>query len=154
MSTQLAQLARPGAHRSTQSAAPRAQPAVPHAPAVHPCVRPRAQRLAARAPRAAAPCAQRPPAACTPCACPVCAVRPSTRSPSRLHACCAPYTPTCAPQRPCPAPCLSVAIPFCIATQFCLLQPAIRTSVLQYTSSTLQPQSHNTKYCIAIQTAL
>ena len=98
----------------------------------------RAWHASAHAPRAAAPrCLQRPPA------------RPT-------HACLR------APRAPCaPNTCPACAHAFCHNTiLYCdtIFPPAalpatIRTSVLQYTSSTQQPLSHNTEYCIAIQTA-
>ena len=106
----------PGPTEHTQvrtGRAPSAQAAHP----ARPCCR-APQPRAPMAPRAwaccsspaARACAQRSPVACTPCARPTCAVPPSARSPSRLSSCCAPRTPTCAPQR-LPAPACAPSMP-------------------------------------------
>ena len=146
-----------------------------HSPRPTRAPRPRACRPASpapRTPRAPAPVAAR---ACRPCArsrlSPQLLARPSALP---AHPAARPV-PACAPSTPCRAPsvlsplsqykilyCDTASYPIpcnttqelsnCIATQFSCntIPPAIQTSVLQYTSSTLQPLSHNTKFCIAI----
>ena len=177
------QPARPGHAPSAQATrAPRAQrqPAAHRAPAPR-LSRSSRLRPACRAPRL--PCALRACRSLlrTPARPLRLSARPAHARAvlARPSACCTPTAtptpaPTCAPRaRParCPAalPFYRNTILYCdtifllqpfqpqynpFVLQYHSSQPAIRTSVLQYTSSTLQPLSHNTKYCIGIQTTL